>query len=279
MEFEKYLKVNAQKIESATNKLLAEFLKDAQKTNPKLVPFAKALINSCTGGKGIRGVLCVLGFELTGGRDKEIYKIGAAFEILHAALLIHDDIMDQSLTRRGKPSLHQVLGGKHYGLSQAISMGDIGLYLPIKIICETGFSSAVKLNVIKQFSQIIINTGWGQVMDVLTTQQKPSLNDLKFINTYKTAKYTIAGPMIIGAILGGGEKLSKFLDQFGENLGIAFQLKDDILDNEAKNQEKTWDQAQEYVQKAKNLIPKLTKDEARAKLLNKMSDYIIERSK
>src|SRR3989344_14258 len=120
MSFEEYLKGSARKVEKELDKILERFLEDTRKTNPKLVPFAKEFVKSCKGGKRIRGVLVKLGYEIAGGKDEEIYKISAAFEILHTALLIHDDIIDQSPTRRGKPSLHISLGNNHYGISQAI---------------------------------------------------------------------------------------------------------------------------------------------------------------
>lgn len=288
MIFKDYLKESAQEIEIELDRTLSQFLKETKKTNIKLLPFAKGLVNSCKGGKRIRGVLCNLGYEIASAkfkvqsekRNKNIIQVGAAFEILHSSLLIHDDIIDQSPERRGQPSLYMALGGKHYGISQAISLGDIGLYLPIKIISKTKFSDEIKIRVLNYFSQMLINTGWGQIMDVKMSPVDSSSKDkdINFINLYKTAKYTIAGPLQIGAILAGADNnLIKNLGEFGENAGIAFQIHDDTLDGESGVIELA--QAAAYVSEAKKIIPKITKKREMAIMLEEMTKYLVERTK
>lgn len=286
MEFKNYLKINAQKVETELNKILEDFLKETKKTDPKLLPFAKALVSSCQGGKRIRGVLVKLGYEIArthlrgvhqvtaqshlGG---EVLKIGAALEILHAAILIHDDVIDQSPTRRTQPSLYKALGGGHYGESQAISMGDIGLYLPLKIISETKFNDKNKLKAIKHLSEVVIKTGWGQVLDIKKD------DDWELLYKLKTAQYTISGPLQMGAILAGEEKeLLGVLGIFGENLGIAFQIQDDILDGEVESVEKAKVKQLPYISQAKKMIPKITNDKMMNKLLEDMTEYMVERT-
>lgn len=242
MDFESYLKTNAQKVEKELDEILLEFLKDTKKTDSKLVPLAKHFLNSCKGGKRIRGVLVKLGYEIASqissparahrNQISEIYKVGAAWEILHTASLIHDDVIDQSPSRRGIASLYMGLGGNHYGESQAISLGDIGMYLPVKIITNCKFQNDKKIKALNHLSQTVINTGLGQILDV----ELPNLGkiiqeeDVKQLYLLKTAYYTVAGPLIMGAILGGAsDKLIGMLGEFGKNLGIAFQIQDDIL--------------------------------------------------
>lgn len=94
----------------------------------------------------MRGTLVKLGYELTGHRaDTKIIDMAAAVEIVHTALLIQDDIMDKSPLRRSKPSIYYALGNNHYGISQAICLGDLGLYLGIKIISECNFPEKSKI--------------------------------------------------------------------------------------------------------------------------------------
>src|SRR3989344_2138351 len=299
MGFESYLEVNAQKIDEKLEEILSEFLSEVKKTNIKLLPFALGLINSCKGGKRIRGVLVKLGYEIAGShlggvmasaslqpatirgeksQSSEILKISAAYEILHTALLIHDDIMDQSPLRRGRPSLYKALG-----TAQAISVGDIGLYLPIKIISASNFTSEIKIKALNFLAQTVINTGWGQCLDVaqaeLTSKESgPTFEVSQFINLYKTAKYTIAGPLILGAILAGMGPTSprlRGIKEFGENLGIAFQIQDDILDKEVVSVDVARTKALEYVSRAKGIIPKITSDKRMVRLLQEMADYLV----
>lgn len=296
MDFEKYLQENALLINDQLDQILSEFLNQVKKEKPKLIPFALGLINSCKGGKRIRGILVKLGYELAiihlGGEKNalhlrgEILRVGAALEILHAAILIHDDVIDQSATRRDQPTLYKALrpedgrvGGDHYGISQAISIGDIGLYLPIKIISESKFDNDLKIKALSYLSQIIIDTGWGQILDVeFPKKEDRSIDDAKFININKTAKYTISGPLQLGAILGGADKkLIKELGEFGESLGIAFQIRDDILDGELDVS--TLDEGIEYTAKAKKMIAQITDDVKMKKLLEDLADYLVERTK
>lgn len=284
MNFEQYLRLSAKQINKELNAVFKDFLESTKKTNCKLAPFARKFIEANMGGKRIRGVLCKLGYELASVKrkvqsvkfkTKEIIKIASALEILHTALLIHDDIMDKSLIRRNKHSLYKTLGGGHQAISQAISIGDIGFYLPVKLITDTSFADKLKLKVLSFLSEVIINTGWGQILDVEGDKE-----DLEFIRIYKTAKYTIAGPMQIGAMLAGAsDKLINDLGELGENLGIAFQIQDDILDGEAAKLDLQHSLALKYVSGAKKIIPIITSDSKMRKLLEEMGNYLVERNK
>ena len=235
MDFKSYLKITADKIEREIEGILGDFRKEVNKINPKLIPLVDAFIEACQGGKRLRGTLVKLGYELaTGPVDprNDVLKIGAAYEIFHTSILAHDDIADQSSLRRGKPTLYQALGGDHYGLSQALGLADIGFFLSAKLIADSNFSPQVKSKALSFFIQTIINTGLGQVLDVevphLGGERKEE--DVISIHKLKTAQYTISGPLVLGAILAGAEQdLIRELGEFGENLGIAFQIQDDIL--------------------------------------------------
>lgn len=294
MDFKDYLESSARQINDELDQILSEFLNQIKKEKPKLIPFALGLINSCRGGKRIRGTLVKLGYEIVGGGlhlrgeknalhlGGEITKVGAALEILHSAILIHDDIIDQSPTRRGLPSLYKALGGGHYGISQAIGLGDIGLYLPIQIIADSNFPDEFKNKALSYLSKTIVNTGWGEVLDVDLVNQKGKIPEEDIILLYKlkTAQYTISGPLILGAILAGAEEqLVRALEEFGENAGIAFQIQDDILDGEAQSMKDAKAKALEYALAAKKVIAKITEDVRMRKLLEEMCDYLVERSK
>ena len=267
VNFTNYLKVNAQRVEQELDNILSQFLTETKKLSPKLLPLVKAFINCCQGGKRIRGVLLKLGYELAQGKNtNEIYKVAAALEILHTAILAHDDIVDKSPTRRGQPSLY-----KRVGIDQAINLGDLGFFLAIKLISETNFPSVEKNKTLKLLSKIMVDTAVGQILDI----QKA---DPMIVAKFKTAQYTIFGPLCLGILLGGGdEKLFKVVRKFGEDLGIAFQIRDDILDGEAKEQ--SWAQALQYASAAKKVVPKITSDPKMRQLLKEMSDFMVERNK
>ncbi len=278
MEFKEYLRKTARKLEEEVNRILKGELKEAEKIDKKLAPLLKAFIKSCQGGKRIRGALVKLGYDIVSSEleDKELLKVAASYEIVHAAILAHDDIIDQSLKRRGKPSLYQALGGNHYGISQAISLADYGFFLAFKIILKSHFSEESKIKVLKVFSQVMMNTTWGELLDL-----EDSAPDV--VMRLKTACYTIAGPMQIGAILAGAEeKLLERLGRFGENLGIAFQIRDDILDAETPGPEKiarSREKAEKLKEQALKMLPQITAESKMSKILEQLGEYLVQRTK
>lgn len=241
MDFDKYSKEAIELINKELKNLLEEWRRETGKIDKSLLPLVDKFIESCKGGKRIRGVLVVLGYELGNssadyrlqstakraevGRPKseDIIKVAAAYEIFHSAVLAHDDIIDQSSIRRGRPSLHQALGKGHSGQSRALILGDAGFFLATRIISESNFPKDAKLKALNWFSQIMLDTAIGELMDV---EKADALMTIKL----KTARYSIAGPLVLGAVLGGGKQgLIRGFTEFGENLGIAFQIRDDIL--------------------------------------------------
>ncbi len=250
MDFKNYLDKTVKKLDREVEKILNKELKEVKRIDQRLIPLLEAFAASCKGGKRIRGVLVKLGYDLGKGKSEEILKIAAAYEIFHTAVLAHDDIMDQSETRRGRASLY-----KRVGLSEAITLGDLGFFLAMKIISNSFFA------------HIAFDTAVGQLLDL---KKADSIMTAKF----KTARYTISGPLQLGAILGGSnEKLVKLLGEFGEKLGIAYQIKDDYLDGESNRLK----EAKRYMHSAKKMIPELTKDIQLSKLLEQMGGYLIDR--
>lgn len=233
MHLNDYLKTTAKEINKQLYQITSGWYDQAILVSPEAKPLYKAFISSIYGGKVIRGTLVKLGYALTSSPSTpEILKPAAAFEILHSALLAHDDIIDRSPTRRGRPSLYNTLGGNHYGVSQTICLGDLGLFLATQIISESNFDAGLKNQAITLFSQTVINTILGEVLDI----QLPYLGqvrkeqDVINIHKFKTASYTVVGPLSVGAILGRApQHLIGCIRMFGENLGVAFQIQDDIL--------------------------------------------------
>jgi geranylgeranyl diphosphate synthase, type I len=233
MAFKKFLEKEARLINIELDKVLNNELRKINNINPKLKGLFALFFNAVSGGKRIRGTLVTLGFNLASGKNEtQIYKIASAFEIFQTAILIHDDIIDQSNLRRGRKSLHMEIGGGHYGLSQALCLGDFGFFLASQIITQSGFDEKLKNQALLFFNKVVLSTTLGEILDVKHPFEKNYTNpkDSLLISELKTAEYSFVGPLAIGALLGGADsKIIYYFEEFGKNLGIAFQIKDDLL--------------------------------------------------
>lgn len=194
-------------------------------------------------GKRIRPILFCCGYFSAGGKDeKNILKASISMELIHSYLLIHDDIIDRDDFRHGGVSMHNKYEKKygcalgrdecnHFGVSMAIIAGDLASSFGHKTLADSKFPNEEKLKAIFEMNRIISNTVIGEAMDVaLVFREKYCMKDIIDMQTYKTAKYTIEGPLRLGAILAGANK--EFLDSLGEysiSLGIAYQIQDDII--------------------------------------------------
>lgn len=233
MDFLTYLKQSAEEIEKLTVSFKKDWDQEIAIVSPKLSPLTDIFTNAWEGGKRLRGTLVKLGYEIvTGQNNPEVLKAAVAYEIFQTSILAHDDIIDLSPTRRGKPTLYRQLGGDHYAISQTICLGDIGFFLSVRLISNSDFEPDIKNQAVNAFTRMVINTGLGEMLDIELSHPPFSRleKDVLTIHRLKTAYYTIVDPMEIGAILAGANpKLLKSIEVFGENLGIAFQIQDDIL--------------------------------------------------
>ncbi len=188
-----------------------------------------------SGGKRIRPILTLFGEEMyTGGYTKAI-PAACGIELIHTFSLIHDDLpaLDNDDFRRGRPTCH-----KAFSEDVAILCGDALFAEGMRLISYEGVNWSVSPDSIVKITGIITRTlgsrglVGGEIMDLLSEGKDISYEDLLFIHTHKTADL-IRASLEIGAIIGGmgGEALDS-LSKFGEEIGIAFQIKDDILDIE-----------------------------------------------
>lgn len=201
-------------------------------------------------GKLIRGTLVNLGYSLLKDDISYSNNLALAYELFQTSILIHDDIIDKDIKRRGKTTIHHANFLKyqkyskkteeitHLSNSIGICIGDYGLYLASKVITDTYANSPYFAKVISTFNETVLKTIKGEVLDVvLPFESKNIAIDLKslektIMNIYrlKTSYYTIIGPLTVGLILAGADD-DKLLDinKFGEKVGIAFQIQDDLL--------------------------------------------------
>ena len=187
------------------------------------------------GGKRVRGYLVKLGQMLFGKDDDSYVDIAAAIEIFQTAILIHDYIIDEADKRRGMDTINSKYPG-HIGIAKAICIGDLGFFISYRIINNSLISKELKDEIIKIYSKTLHNTVNGEIVDVelplkdLNYHKNMSEKIIYDIYVNKTAWYTIIGPVLIGAASAGAsnDDKNKLIDM-GINLGIAFQIKDDLL--------------------------------------------------
>lgn len=233
--------------------------------NPIIRPFREDLADLNTGGKMLRGMLVNLGYQIAVHMNGEAAcnaaesdMLALAFEIFQTGVLVHDDIIDNAGTRRGKITVHRryehrlnvretkmVAAGEKPGnlaKSAAICVGDLGIYYANKQIVDYYAQNEHLAALIGYFDDIVVQTIRGELLDVVlpyeiqddkySPEEKKKLLEKSIWDIYylKTAGYSVIGPLHLGMILGGAdEKQMKALDRVAEDIGIAYQIMDDIL--------------------------------------------------
>lgn len=196
-------------------------------------------------GKRIRPILLLIGFQGYGGKRKtfsEIVRLASALELMHCFLLVQDDIIDNSSERRGGKTLHVVFQKKYgkrnnnpdIGSDIALVAADVLFTCAIEIISRTRVPLDVKNDFMQLFGRTYEMTAWGQMLDSYHGMSKK--NDVgtktsEQISILKTAFYTAYFPLLMGYVLAGGnsKKEKNLIRDFALPLGLAFQLRDDIL--------------------------------------------------
>jgi geranylgeranyl diphosphate synthase type I len=231
-------------IESTLDRVLTEHSQRARSYGPLAREMAALLHDFVlTGGKRLRGMLAMEGFRAIAAHETtDALPAAVAIELLHAFLLIHDDIIDQDELRRGKPTFHfryrerlsprlPTNAVERLAGSMAILGGDLLCALAVEQLNATVTAGEYRQAALHIFCQLIQDTGYGELLDVLAVHDKElTEDDVLRIYRLKTARYSFEGPLIIGATLAGAsaEQLQA-LSGFAIPLGIAFQLQDDLI--------------------------------------------------
>ena len=228
----------ATKVDEALSALFVEERTTWAKLNPALdVPLADLADFVASGGKRIRPAYCHWGWVAAGGDPSGDGAIagGCALELLHAFALIHDDVMDGSPTRRSSPTVWTRFIERHrdgawhgearrFGEAAAVLVGDIAIVMADRTLGN------VTAEVRQVWDGLRTELNMGQYLDVIgTAQGEVSVADAHTIMRNKTAGYTIVRPLQLGAALAGRLDLAAELSAHGMPLGLAFQLRDDML--------------------------------------------------
>ncbi|NJC83522.1 polyprenyl synthetase family protein [Planosporangium mesophilum] len=211
---------------------------------PALLPVADAIERFVLrGGKRLRPAFAYWGYRAAGGVDRdEIVAGAAALEFVQASALIHDDVMDGSDTRRGEPAMHRQFESLHreskwmgepadFGTASAILLGDLCLVWSDALLHGSGLDPATLARARRVFDDMRTEVTVGQYLDIHTqVTGDTSLSRAGLVARYKSAKYTVERPLLLGAAFADApEEVFRAYSAFGLPLGEAFQLRDDVL--------------------------------------------------
>jgi len=185
---------------------------------------------TATGGKGLRPAICIATCRAFGGTVRQAIHAAVSFELLHAAFLVHDDVEDGSLLRRGRPTLHE-----EHNVQLAINAGDSLAFLSLRPLFDGLAHSRRRrrtTQILDEFHDIAQETIEGQAIELGWISENvgdTTFADYLIMTMKKTSWYTIIGPCRVGAMLGSRRAVdaNRFL-RFGFFLGAMFQIKDDL---------------------------------------------------
>jgi geranylgeranyl diphosphate synthase type II len=234
MDFESYSEARVGLINDYIEQSLDRF---RSKVSQRFVPLIDAMQYSLEGGgKRLRPLLVLASAECLGIKPEQVLPAACAMEYIHTYSLIHDDLpaMDDDDFRRGKPSSH-----KQFGEAVAILAGDalvteaFGQMFDLKE--KGGFAPAqilAAMELLVQYSGLRGMVG-GQLLDVTTEHPNYSLPEVEFIHIHKTGALILASVLLPAKLSLAEESKTRQLRRYGETLGLAFQISDDLLDSEA----------------------------------------------
>lgn len=199
------------------------------------------------GGKRLRPAFAYWGWRSVAERpenllDPDVLRLCSALELLHACALVHDDVIDASATRRGLPTVHRLFTERHrshgwhgsaeqFGISSAILLGDLALVWADDVVATADLPPDAAARVRRVWSAIRTEVLGGQYLDIFAEASgADSVASALTVNIYKTASYTITRPLQMGAAAAADRPdVQAAFHEFGTDLGVAFQLRDDVL--------------------------------------------------
>jgi len=235
-------------IESALGAFLRERIANSAAIDPAFGRATESLADFVlSGGKRLRPTFAWWGWRGAGGSvDSQeavaVLRAISALELLQGAALVHDDLMDASATRRGRPTVHVAFARRHadagwqgrparFGAAAAILLGDLALVWADDMFRSAGLPHAALDRTAEPWQAMRTELLGGQFLDVLNQSTgDTSVRAALQVDRYKTAAYTVERPLHLGAAIAGAEpELVAAYRRFGADIGVAFQLRDDLL--------------------------------------------------
>ncbi len=219
---------------------------------PELEPVRTLAAELLDGGKRLRPAFCVWGYVAAAGLPDDtavtpLLRAAASLDLLHVSALVHDDVMDSSDLRRGRPAAHRQFEAQHvaagrlgdaraFGRAGAILLGDLLLMWSAELLLRSGMEPAALARATRVAEAMRTEVTGGQFLDIVA-QARPlgsdpaaALAEAGRVVEYKSARYTVQRPCQLGAALGGGNAaLQEALAGYGSPAGRAFQFRDDVL--------------------------------------------------
>jgi geranylgeranyl diphosphate synthase type II len=203
------------------------------------------LQESTSGGKLVRPQLVISAYEGLGGpAGTAVAWVAAALELLHTALIVHDDVIDRDFVRRGKPNISgkyrdlaasngaDSATAEHHGMSAAVVAGDLALFYSYRMIDYSGVSEATRAPLLELMDEALFASAAGELLDLDYSEAVviPTVDNILEMARLKTAVYSFEVPLKAGAVLAGASgEVVEALGNFGSEIGTAYQIVDDLL--------------------------------------------------
>ncbi|MFD7715010.1 polyprenyl synthetase family protein [Streptomyces sp. NPDC059814] len=227
------------RVDGTLHRFVAQEADRFAEIDPLLAPVAEQLEAVVADGKRLRAAFCYWGWRAVGQPDNDaLVRAAASLELVHAAAVVHDDLIDDSPLRHGRPTAHIALRGavrrrpRADAASRSLAMlvGDLLMALAGQLFTESGLPAAYLARARPLWSVMARELIAGECLEILRTGAGPDTAASLKVIRYKTAKYTVEQPLLIGgALAGAGTRLSEGYRAYGLPLGEAFQLRDDLL--------------------------------------------------
>ncbi|MFC7849912.1 polyprenyl synthetase family protein [Arthrobacter sp. NPDC057388] len=217
----------------------------AEAMHPEYLSLWQCLERTTAGGKRFRPRLVMTAHDLLGGSDRvAAATVAAAFELLHTALIVHDDVIDRDYTRRGAPNVAGTYRNRaaasgssteradHTGLSTAVIAGDLALSNAYRLLSEADVDPPTRQRLGDLLDEAIVASAAGELLDVLAPLDSTpqTVDEVLTMSKLKTAVYSFDAPLCAGAVLAGADQeLVGALGEFGRTIGTAYQVADDLI--------------------------------------------------
>ncbi|WP_435005281.1 polyprenyl synthetase family protein [Tundrisphaera lichenicola] len=229
---------------------LSDFFEETRRgyaANPHLKPLYGHLAEFVLrGGKRLRPRLCLASYRILTGRfeppPSPVARAAASLEVFHAFMLVHDDLIDGSVLRRNRPTLHEAIRRdaeqpddpleRKRASDLGLIAGDLLFALGMRLLGRSGLDDATLGRANRLVADMLFETGLGEALDVLYDDcPLQHLTEEQIVESYlrKTARYSVSGPLVLGAsIAGAPPAITRALDRFGDLLGFGFQVQNDL---------------------------------------------------